>query len=95
MSATTNTMQPVNNVSDSQLETLKQHFLLFYEMISEYKLVPDARFEKIDAVYRSLTGIPHPYNNAMMGVPSSTFEIFSFTRCNCKRLSNGSLFFKV
>lgn len=71
MSVTTDIMKPVNDVSDSQLETLKQHFLLFYEMISEYKLIPSAHFEKINTVYRSLTGIPHPYNNAVIGAPDS------------------------
>ncbi|MBA2727728.1 MAG: GNAT family N-acetyltransferase, partial [Parachlamydiaceae bacterium] len=52
-------------------ETLKKHFLLFFELISEYKLVPNAHFEKINTVYRSLTGIPFPYNNAIIGVPDT------------------------
>lgn len=64
-------MSVIANTRQNEVETLKEHFLLFYQRISEYKLVKNAHFDKINGVYRSLTGIPHPYNNAMMGIPDS------------------------
>lgn len=67
-------MSVIANAKHSQIETLKEHFLLFYQMISEYKLVENAHFEEINGVYRSLTGIPHPYNNAIMGIPDSKYN---------------------
>lgn len=57
-----------------QIITLKQHFLLLYELISGYKLIPNASFEKINTVYRCLSGIPHPYNNIIMGIPNSDYN---------------------
>jgi hypothetical protein len=71
MSVIANPKQLTKRDANSELETLKKHFLLFYQMISEFKLVPQAQFKKINTVYRSMTGIPYPYNNSMMGIPDS------------------------
>jgi len=39
------------NAPSNQLEFLKKHFLLFYQMTCEFKFIPDAHFERINAVF--------------------------------------------
>lgn len=64
----------MSNRSTTQLENLKEHFLLFYRIVSEYKLISNAHFEQINTVYRSLTGIQYPYFNAILGIPDSNCD---------------------
>lgn len=49
---------------------LKEHFNLLYVILSENKFIPQANFEDIGhGVSRSLSGIPIPYHNAVIGHP--------------------------
>ena len=52
-----------------QREILKQHFNLYYRILSDSKLIPEANFMKIDSIYRSLSGIPLSFHNAILGCP--------------------------
>lgn len=53
-------------------QILQEHFNLFYQILAESHLVPSASFENINGAYRSLSGIPLHYHNAILGCPSTT-----------------------
>lgn len=54
----TGTTEYVCDISNhKQREMLQQHFLLFYQMLADDKLIPKAAFKKIYNVYLCLSGI--------------------------------------
>ncbi len=48
---------------------LKRHFECFYNVLLEHPLIPTAVFDSTCGIHRCLSGIPHPYHNALFGVP--------------------------
>lgn len=53
-----------------QCQMLKEHFLLMYKIIADYRLTPDATFEKVKGhIQRCLSGVPFAFNNAVFGSP--------------------------
>lgn len=64
--------------SQPQVEqlNLKDHFNVLYQILSDTKLIPDAHYEEIDyGLKRCLSGIPVPYHNAILGLPTSDGSI--------------------
>ena len=65
--------------SDQQLrKTLIDHLLYFYRYMPEKKIIPNAAYEKIGNVHRSLCGIAFPFHNILMGAPEkpSSYDQF-------------------
>lgn len=62
-------IEHVYNISDEnqQLQTLRDHFNRIYEIIVDYKYIPEARYEKRDELTRYLSGLPTVNFNAVMG----------------------------
>ncbi len=60
----------VYQISDEeQRQILQNHFDLFYVILAESRLIPNAVFENKGGIQRCLSGIPVPYNNAILGCP--------------------------
>ena len=73
MKFTLNSTDHEYEISDSEKnKILKQHFNLYYKKMAENKLLSHAKFEKINGVYRCLSGIPMPYNNVLIGSPTDS-----------------------
>jgi len=53
--------------SVNQREILQDHLCSFYKMLSENKLSPYATWEKVQDIFRFHSGMPHPFNNAIIG----------------------------
>lgn len=65
--------------TDPQLrQILINHLLYFYRYMPEKKLVPNAAYEKIGSVHRSLCGIPFPFHNILYGVPDQPSRYDAF-----------------
>jgi hypothetical protein len=60
--------------NSEQREILQQHFNLWYRMLAENKLIHNASFEKTKGVYRCLSGILMPFNNAVIGSISPEYN---------------------
>jgi hypothetical protein len=52
----------------------QNHFNLFYLILAENKLIPEAVFEERDGIQRCLSGIPIPFHNAVIGCPENWDE---------------------
>lgn len=62
-------VEHVYNISDEyqQLQVLRNHFNRIYELVVDYKYIPEARYEKTDELTRYLSGLPTINFNAVMG----------------------------
>lgn len=61
-------------MNNNQCDILKNHFIFFYKIIAEQKLTKDSNFHSFKKIHRALSGIPHPFNNAVIGSLSSTYN---------------------
>jgi GNAT superfamily N-acetyltransferase len=60
-----------NSVSEQeQLAALRRHFLLFYQMLAESHVIPQAAFQEGKGMQRGFSGIQDRYHNMIMGRPS-------------------------
>jgi hypothetical protein len=53
---------------------LHHHLISFYEYLAGNQFVPNAAFEKGKELNRCLSGIPRPYENIVMGIPSKDWD---------------------
>jgi hypothetical protein len=61
----------VYQISDEeQCKILQDHFNLLYVILAENHPIPDAVFERAGDIQRCYSGIPVPFHNAVLGVPS-------------------------
>ncbi len=60
--------------NEDERQVLQEHFNLFYIILSENPLVPEAAFKTINGIQRCLSGIPAPYHNAVLGCPKNNWD---------------------
>ncbi len=69
---TTEIVYQVPRLEDVDL--LRQHYHLFYKILANTQIIPEARWETVNGVNRCLSGVNLPYYNAVMGVPNPSGE---------------------